>query len=51
MFVMVCQREPLCYAEQREVRGIRSSAGRERDVLVERKVEMPRLDNNNAKEE
>lgn len=37
MFVMVCWRAPLCYAEQREVWGIKSSAERERDELVEGK--------------
>jgi hypothetical protein len=51
MFVMVGWRARLCYAEQREVRGIKSSAERERDELVERegKVDVP-VDNNNAKE-
>lgn len=36
MFVMVGWRPPLCYAEKREVRGIKSSAEREGDELVER---------------
>jgi hypothetical protein len=37
MFVMVGWGAPLCYAEQREVRGIKGSAAREVDELVEGK--------------